>query len=135
MRAPFGWELLALAFAATGITIWAGSNDAIAIPGAVVAVAAATLLFVEVALRAPGTRRTGPVWKRRSEPAEVRAAFTSGQLGREKLVGLLDRLERAGPTPEQGVRTSEALKEILRMSPEEFRGYVRSRLDHLEAGT
>lgn len=135
MRAPFGWELLALSIAATAVTIWADSNNAIAVPAAVVAVAAASLLFAEVALRAPEARRVGPGWKRRSEPAEVRAALASGQLGREKVVVFLDRLEQVGPTPEQRPRTPAEMKAILTMPVEEFRAYVRSRLDHLEAGT
>ncbi|HXY47086.1 MAG TPA: hypothetical protein VEK13_04230 [Thermoplasmata archaeon] len=135
MRAPFGWELLALSIGATAITIWADSNDIIAIPAAVVAVASASLLFAEVALRNSQAQSSVPGWNPRAQPAEVRAAFTSGRLGREKLVTFLDRLELAGPTPEARVRTPDALDEILEMSREKFREYVRSRLDHLEAGT
>ena len=135
MRAPFGWELLTLSIVATAITIWADSNDTIAIPGAVVAVVAASLLFAEVALRTPHSRSLVPGWTARAQPAEVRAAFVSGRLGREKLVTFLDRLELAGPTPEERNRTPDALNENLAMSREEFREYVRSRLDHLEAGT
>jgi len=135
MRAPFGWLLPAIALAATGFTIWADSNFELALPGAVVAVTAAVLLFVEVWLRTPNPRGRRARWSLRNEPAEVRAAFRSGRLGREKVVMLLDRLERSGPNPDLPGRRIDEIRQFTQMSPGDFRRYVRFRLDELEART
>ncbi len=133
MRTPFGWGLVALAVGATAIAIWAGPNLAIALPGAVAAVASAGLLFAEVAMGSAASRghrgRTGPG----PDPSDVRVALVSGSLGREKLVLTLDLLERAGRIAEARSPQPESLDDIRAMSAEEFRTYLRSRLDSLEA--
>jgi hypothetical protein len=135
MRAPFGWLVPAVAAAATGVAVWAGSNLAVALPSATVAIAAAALLFVEVWLRSPPSGRRVAPSAPRGEPVELREAFRSGRLGREKLVLALDQLERAGPNPNLPGRRSEEIREFGRMSAAEFRAYVRRRLDELEERT
>lgn len=135
MRAPFGWLVPAIAVVATGVAVWAGSNLAVALPSATVAIAAAGLLFAEVWLRSPPLGRRGGPTAPRGAPSEVREAFRSGRLGREKLVLALDQLERAGPNPNLPGRRSEEIREFGRMNAAEFRTYVRRRLDELEERT
>lgn len=135
MRGPLDWGLVVIAAGATAFTVWAGANFALAIPGAAVAVTAAGLLFAEVALRPSAARAAPPAWTRRGEPELLRSAFVSGRLGREKLVEVLDQLERAGPHPDLPSRRFEQLREIVSLPPDEFRRYLRSRIDSLEERT
>ncbi len=135
MTAPFGWGLVVTALAATGVAIWAGPNLSIAAPAAIVAIAAAALLFVEVALRS-GTGRPRPAPEALlPRPAMVRTAFVSGRLGRERLVLMLDTLDRRAGEADRGPRSPEEIDRFSRMTPEEFRAYLRQRLDGLEART
>lgn len=124
--------LCAFATVATGIAVWAGPNVSVALPAAVVAVIAASLLFIEV-----GANRISSARLRRAAPSPsavgtLRRAFTSGRLGREAIVDTLDRLERAGPNPNLPARQLEETGRILRMSEREFREYLRTRVDQLE---
>jgi hypothetical protein len=135
MRNPLAWGLLALAVAATGVAIWAGNNFTVALPSAAIAVVAASLLFVDVEVRRPA-RTARPFARAMSaQPNQIRAAFLSGQLGREKLVGILDRLERSGPDPSLPPRRYEELQSIVAMSREQFQQYLVARLEYLEART
>jgi hypothetical protein len=135
MRTPLAWGLVALAVVATGLAIWAGPNLTFAVPAAATALIAAALLFVEIAARPTLATPRAEAPTRRSTPNDVRAALTSGRFGRERLVVLLDRLERAGPNPELGLLSVPELRSILAMSPREFRGYLDRRLAYLEANT
>jgi hypothetical protein len=127
------WYLLAIAFVATAVAVWADTNLAVAVPAAGVALIAAALLFLDA--WAAGGR---PILRAsvRRPPAlhdSLRVAFRSGRMGRETVVDLLDRLERAGPNPELPARRPEELASLARLSPAEFRDYLRQRLDELEA--
>lgn len=136
MRLPFGWLLVALAAVATALALWAGSNLALAVPAGVVAVAAAAFLFGEAWLR-HGTRRAVPATPlpAADSASALRTNFRSGPLGREAIVVLLDRLEREGLHPELPARRPAEFARFARLSPAEFRRYVRDRLDELEAGS
>lgn len=126
------WYLVALALVATGLAVWAGTNLAAAVPAAVLALTAAALLFAE-AWTSSG-RPTAAAGGRRGRSRDtLRAAFRSGRMGREAVVDLLDRLERAGPHPELPTRPVEELNALGRLTPAEFRHYVARRLDELEA--
>lgn len=133
MRMPFGWGLVTLAIAATAIAIWAGPNLTIALPVAVVAVASASLLFVEVALASAESREPQGRAGAGPDPSDVRVAFVSGNLGRQKLVQTLDLLERAGGNAERRASAPGPPGDFRAMSAEEFRDYLRDRLDSLEA--
>ncbi len=124
MRSPFGWGLVA---------IWTQSNTGLALVAAATAIVAASLLFVEVGMRGwnPPVRTTHPSGPGPSD--KVRAAFASGRLGRESMVALLDRLSRTTSDPTHPSTSLEQLETIVRMSPEDFRAYVRARVEYLEA--
>jgi len=133
MNRSLGWFLLAVAVVAMGIAVWADNNFRIAIPASVVAVIAAGLLFIDAFVGRETLPR--PVEERPAvrEAGPLRTAFRSGRLGRETIADLLDRLERAGPNPGLPGRLGEETKRILRMPADEFRNYVRQRLDDLES--
>ncbi len=127
------WYLLGIAGAAVGVAVWAGGNLRVAVPVAAIAVAAAGLLFVDA-----WAELGGPLLEARSPPPpsprdDLRRTFRTGRMGREELVEFLDRLEREGPNPSLPRRRSEEVRELLRLSPREFRGYLAQRLDDLEA--
>jgi len=129
------WYLLAIALAATGIAVWAGTNLAAAVPAAGVALLSAALLFVDAAATRGPANLPSDVRRRPATRDSLRTAFRSGRMGREMIVDLLDRLERAGPNPALPPRRPEEVASLARLSPTEFRDYLRSRLAELEAGT
>ena len=135
MTAPYGWGLVVVAVAATLIALWAGPNLAIALPAAVAAIGAAALLFAEVGIRASTARRRRVTGDVGVKPEEVRAALQSGPLGRERLVLLLEMLERHAEGPNSASKPPVDRDEIAKMSPQEFRAYLGSHLDDLEART
>jgi hypothetical protein len=127
------WYLPAIALAGTAIAVWADTNLVVAVPAAGIALTAAGLLFVEA--WTAGRRPSSPSNLRRRPTVHdsLRTAFRSGRMGREMIVDLLDRLERAGPNPELAPRRPEEVASLARLSPTEFRDYLRGRLDELEA--
>jgi hypothetical protein len=135
MRNPLAWGLVVLAVVATGVAVWAGNNFTVALPSAGIAVMAASLLFLDVEIRRPARAGRAPTGISPTQPNQIRQAFLSGQLGREKLVGLLDRLERSGPNPTLPPRRYEELQSIVAMSRTEFQQYLTARLEYLEART
>ena len=135
MTAPYGWGLVVTALAATGVAIWAGPNLSIAVPAAVIAVVAAALLFLEVALRSGTGRSRLSAESLPPRPAAMRTAFVSGRLGRERLVLLLDVLDRRAGVSDRGPRSPDEIDRFSLMPPEEFRAYLRGRVDDLEART
>jgi len=135
MKVPFGWKLPLVAVIATGVALWGGGAIAISIPAAAVAVGAAVLLLVE----AWGLPPPRPPVSRGSSGANPRGAirdsFRLGRVGREQILEELDRLERTGPNPALPGRVSEEFDRIARLTRDEFREYVRARLDDLEVRT
>jgi hypothetical protein len=133
MNSPIGWVLPAVAIGATVLAVWAGSNLAVAIPAAALAVLAAGLLFAGAWL---DERRQAPRRSPLRAPPEnyrLRSALRSGRLGREELVTALDRVERTGPHPDLPSRTARELEALAHLSPRDFQDYLRTRLDDLEA--
>lgn len=133
MRSPFSWGLVAVAAIAAAVAIWTRSNTGLALAAASVALLAAVLIFVEVGIRtwSPFGRVAAP--SSRNPLDVVREAFDSGRLGRESVVALLDRLYWTSLNPDRPMTTIEQLDSIARMSPAEFREYVRVRVEYLEA--
>ncbi len=131
MNAPFSWMFPTIAAVASGLAIGAGRDLTLAVPAAVVAVAAGGLTVVEAL-----ARRRAPSHPPPAVPANPRAtlqqAFRGGAYGRELLVDLVDRIERAGPHPELPGRSIEATRALAALSPDEFRRYLRDRVDQLE---
>lgn len=139
MILPRGWVgLLALAAALAGVAIWAGPNLGLAVPAGAAAVVVGGLLF------ATGWPRTSELRHPRPAPVEtpdptptvnVRLAFASGALGREDLVLLLDKVERAGPNPTLPVRSADELHALTSRPERDFLAYVADRLGSLEEET
>jgi hypothetical protein len=132
MSAPVHWSLLALAAVAAAVAIVAGPNNAVAVPAALVAIAAAGLAFWEAAQS--GGRPSGlAIAPPMTAPFGVRAWFAGGSFGRESIVLLLDQLDRAGPHPGLAARPMSEVRRLARMPPREFCAFVRNRLDVIES--
>ncbi len=133
MNHPLSALVGAVAAVATGVAVWAGTNFALALPAATVAVAAAAFLFVESMPsvvrrgRPPGTPRSS------GEVDRIRTAFRTGRVGRELIISLLDNYERTGPNPAFAGRRPEEQVRLVQLPGDEFREYVRGRIDELEA--
>jgi hypothetical protein len=132
MKSPLGWFLPAVAIVLTGIAIWAGPNVPLALPAAALAVVAMGFLFLGAWEDSEArSKPTVPlVWE--PDVFRLRTAIRSGNLGREEIVTTLDRVERMGPTPDLPTRTADEMARLTRVSPQEFRQYLRHRLDDLE---
>jgi hypothetical protein len=133
MRVPFGWFVPALGAAAAGIAIWAGSNLSVALPAGALAVAAAAFLLVDAGLRSASPSRRAPAPTPTNPKRNLRAAFRSAGFGREVILDAVDRVDRILLRPELPTRSIEESQRVQRMSPEEFRAYLRDRLDAIEA--
>ena len=133
MRSRIGWLLPAVAVVFVAIAVWAGPNVPLALPVAAVGIVVAGLLFLRAWVASePRRRPVAPlVWE--PDVFRLRTAIRSGPLGREELVTTLDRVERMGPTPDLPTRSTDAMRRLTHVSPEEFRSYLRHRLDELEA--
>ena len=132
MRSRVGWLLPAAAIVLTGVALWAGPNVPIALPAAALAVLAVGFLFLGAWTDSEGRKRprVARVWE--PDVFRLRTAIRSGPLGREEIVTTLDRVERMGLNPNLPSRTAEEMHTLTRVTPEEFRVYLRRRLDDLE---
>ncbi|MGP8077609.1 MAG: hypothetical protein ACLQD8_01985 [Thermoplasmata archaeon] len=134
MSLPFGWIWPTLAGIATAIAIVGRDDPVLAISGATFAVVTASLALAGVVRRPAadplGTPELGPV-----SPGRVREAFRSQTLGREDLVLLLDRIERAGRAPNLPLRSSAELKDIIHAPDETFRRYLTARVEAIEGSS
>jgi hypothetical protein len=133
MKSPVGWVLPLVAAVATVLAVVAGSNLAVALPAAAIAVLAAGLLFARTwSLRARGPDPAPP--DPRTDADRLRTAFRSGRIGREELVLALNRLERSLLRPDLAPPPVAELARLAALPPDQFRKYVRGQLDRLEAG-
>jgi hypothetical protein len=132
MSSPVHWPLLVVAAAAAFVGISAGPNDSVAVPAALVAIAAAGAAFWEASRSGgrPAVPRPAPA---AGVPFGVRAWFSGGSLGRESIVLLLDSLDRAGSHPELPSRPLTEVRRLARLSPRAFREFVERRLDTIES--
>ncbi len=132
MRLPFGWFAPAVAIAATGIAVWAGSDLRIAVPATAIAVTAAGFLLAEVALRTFRPRPSAPAPPSVDVKANLGRAFRSSRFGRVEILVTLDRVERILKNPGLPGRSLEEIESVVRLPPADFRAYVRRRLSDLE---
>ncbi len=131
MNSPVGWTLPIVAVVATVVAVVSGDHLSYALPAAAIAVLAAALLFVRTwSARA---RRPEPPPPPRTDVDRMRLAFHSGRLGREELVLTLNRLERSFLDRDLPPPSVDELARITALPPEQFLGYLRSRVDRLEA--
>lgn len=127
--------LAVIGLLATAGAIAAGRNAEIAAPVSAVAIAAAGWLFLGAwDVRSRRGRPHGPA-PPEEFPGSARALFASGRLRREALIEAIDRLERLGPSPALPLRSPGETDRLTGLSPEEFREYLRKRLDRLEGAT
>jgi len=135
MKAPFRWVLPAIAITATIEAVLAGTNDAIAIPAAVFAVAVAGfVLWDSVRDRLEDSLPSGPS----HEAVPIGGSdvwFQEGPMSQESIVLLLDRVDRALAHPALPIRPSVEMERLGRLPWESFLDYVESRLLEIEAGS
>lgn len=126
--------LCVVAGVAAGIAVAAGTNEAVVVPAAAVAVGAGALLLVGVVEQ---TRWPSPRPRTASTPdlGHVRSSVGAGAHGRTELIALLDHLDRASGGPRLASRSSEELAHLQALSPEEFRAYLSARVGELERRT
>lgn len=126
-----GWGWAVVAGCATALAILARGDFVAEVILAALAVATAGLT-IAISL---GPRGLPPFVNPRA-PSEtlfnVREALRSGELGREELVFLLDRLERVSVRPTLSVRTSAEIAAIIRVPEDAFLRYLETRVRELE---
>ncbi len=67
-----------------------------------------------------------------ADSASVREWLTSGELGHEEIVRLLDRIDRMGFHPNLAVRTEPEMDAFRRMPRGRFLRFVAERMDEIE---
>jgi len=126
------WYALPLAGGAIGISIWAGPNLAVALPAAIVAVIA-VLLLVWAAIGQRTRHVSSAAAAFDTNPMErLQAAFRTGAIGRSLVIAELDGLDRSLRHDSSLGVSPHAEQNLLRASEEDFRRYVRNRLQELE---
>ena len=133
MNLPADWPFLLVAGAATVLAVDAGSNLDVAVPAGIVAVTFAGLLLLTSLGRVAWQTPAVPPLEPPTATSSLRAAFRAGRAGRMSIVVELDRVERRVLHPELPTRSAAEEDRIRRMSLSEFRAYLRSRLDQIEA--
>lgn len=131
MNRPFGWLFPALAGGLAIVAIVTGLNYAASIPAGLGAIAAAGATVAEAATNSARHRPASPV----RPPPEVvgaRAWLQLGRDGREEIVRMVDRLDRAGDHPDLPLRPSPEVDRLTRLPDPEFRQWVTGRLDAIE---
>jgi len=123
--------LLVVAVIASGLAAAAGTNEALALGAATVAVLAGALLLFGVVERTrwPPGRPLPPL---PADPARVRSSFEAGTRGRPALVELLDNLDRHVGNLNRARTTIEELARLQALDRDEFREYLVARVTDLE---
>lgn len=134
MNAPFAWWWPLLAALLTLVAVAASSDYALSVPAAAAAVLVAALAVADTALGFRRARKP-PAPAEPTSVSDVRVLFRAGELGREDLVLLLDRLERRAWHPEMPAKTPPEITAILSLRPAEFHRYLTRRLTELEGAT
>lgn len=138
------WVLVGGAIAAAGVAIQAGNNLVVAVPAGAVAV-----LLVSVAGASEIRTRSSRLIPIRGgiadQPARdrvesdsllrLRKSFGSGEIGRSSILATVRALERdLSPTGRTPLSLEDEQK-VLRLPPDQFRGWVADRLKRIEAAT
>lgn len=126
-----GWGWALLATVATAFAVLGRNTPAVAVSSATLAVVAA-VLTVATSL---GPWRPTAAAPRQDLPEpldSVREAFRLDAVGREDLVFLLDRLERAGARPTLPLRRPGEVRAIVDVPEPEFLRFLAARVEELE---
>lgn len=132
MTAPFGALGPALAVVLALVAVVTGPNYAVSVPAAVLAIGAAGFTLYDAVRRSARGRPPGRGPTPRPELFGARAWLQQGTVGREEIVLLVDRLDRAADRPELPVRTPAEVEEVVHLPDPEFRAWVNGRLDAIE---
>lgn len=140
----FLWVLVGGALVAVAVAVQAGTNLAVAVPMAAVAILLITVVgAAELQTRssplAPARggiiRRTGRPRLETDSMLRLRRAFRSGEIGRSAILATIRALERdlspTGRTP----LSFEAERTLLALPTDQFRLWVDDRLRRIEAAT
>lgn len=90
-------------------------------------------MAIAAALLPPRRKEAPPSFPPSASP--VRQMFSSGHLGREDLVLLLDRIERTSVHPRLPPRPTQELRLLVALPAEEFRRYLDRRITEIETGS
>ena len=132
MKRSFPWWWALPVGALCALSVSASANYGLA-----VLLAAAAVLFAAVGVADTIQRlvqaETPGVLTRPLPVSPVREWLAAGELGREDVLLLLDRLERLSLTPGLPARTPQEISSIVDLQPKAFQEYVKERLATLEA--
>ena len=131
MRAPFAWWWLALAAVFSAVAITASVNYAVAVPAAAAAVLVAAFAVGD-AVRRTSSSRAVPSRIQPVPRSGVRNWLAAGELGREDIILMLDRLERKVLRPDLPARTPMEMGALVTLRPSRFYRYVADRIQALE---
>jgi hypothetical protein len=131
VRAPFAWWWLVLAALFSAVALWQSSNYAVAVPAAAAAVLVAAFAVGD-AVRRTSSSRAVPYRLPPFPRSGIRHWLAAGELGREDIILLLDRLERKVLRPDLPARTPMEIGALVALRPSEFHRYVADRLQALE---
>jgi len=126
-----GWGWAVIAALATAAAVLVQTSLILGVCAATLALVAAGLTVAS----ALGPREPEPRVTRSINPAplgSVREAIRAGPMGREDIVFLLDRVERASVRPNLPIRRPEEVGRIVSATDEEFLRYLAARVDDLE---
>lgn len=131
MSARVAAALATVAVLLTLLAVASASNEALTVASSVGAVVAAALAVGEAALRTV-SQPSSPPRARPVPRSGVRDWLAAGEIGREDLLLLVDRLERKTSNPNLPARTPQEVGAVVRLSRPEFHRYLARRLDALE---
>jgi hypothetical protein len=133
MMRPIRWMYPLLAGGAAAFAIFEGSDLAVAVPAATVAVVAAGLaLWDTVRDRSAPAAPTAPA-RQAPPPAGGDLLLAQGVVGQESVVLLLDRIERVLARPDFPMRGAADLSRVSGLSRTAFLDYLEHRIHELEA--
>jgi hypothetical protein len=131
------WALIAVILIAIAIAVVARGNLVVTIPSSALAVGLAMLLGLSE-LWGPATRAGSGRTRSSLRPSDVaytpdlRSAFSSGEMGRERIVAEIERLDRAFRPAGSGRIDPAEVRRLRHVPPEEFGRWLSGRIDEIE---
>jgi hypothetical protein len=131
------WALVAVILIAIAIAVVARGNLGVSIPSSALAVGLAMLLGLSE-LWGPASRAGSGRTRSSLRPSDVahtpdlRSAFSSGEMGRERIVAEIERLERAFRPDGSGRIDPAEVRRLRHVPPEEFGRWLSGRIDEIE---
>jgi hypothetical protein len=132
VRDPVFWGLALLSGVLAGIAIWSRTSLSFAIPAAVGALIVGMIAGLSGLVRHPAAAPVGVAVPDMSPLTTIETALSSGTLGREYVILMLDVLERRSRRADLPIRAENDRLHLLQCSPKEFREFVEARVQDLE---